>query len=347
MPRKNTGPRLEWRQDRNVFEIVWFERGSRRRQSTGTSDAEEAREYYQGFLAQKPADNRPSHPDARYIGDVLACYLDEKGPDMTIKGLRTLKGALKPLIDWWGDKPAGIVNERACRLYVKTRATKTTAAPRCELAYLRAALNYDWRMGRLLQKIPVWVPALNKPKDRFLTRSEAARLLWASRKGLSREYLSLFVLLGLYTGGRKTALLTLKWGQVDFKNNLIYLKSDSGAENKKHATIPITRRLRTFLLLARKRGTPFGPVIHYNQTAIGDIKGSFKAACKRAGLEHVTPHTLRHTAASWMVQAGVPVFDVARYLGHTSSAMVERTYGHMAPNHLHKAAAALDHRKKQ
>jgi integrase len=43
----------------------------------------------------------------------------------------------------------------------------------------------------------------------------------------------------------------------------------------------------------------------------------------------------------------VPVFDVARYLGHTSSAMVERTYGHMAPNHLHKAAAALDHRKKQ
>ena len=181
MPRKNTGPRLEWRQDRSVFEIIWFERGSRRRQSTGTSDAETAREYYQGFLAQKPADNRPSHPDARYIGDVLACYLEEKGPDMTIKGLKTLKGALKPLIDWWGDKPAGIVNERACRLYVKDRATKTTAAPRFELAYLRAALNYDWRMGRLLQKIPVWVPALNKPKDRFLSRGEAARLLWASR----------------------------------------------------------------------------------------------------------------------------------------------------------------------
>ena len=181
MPRKNTGPRLEWRQDRNVFEIIWFERGSRRRQSTGTSDAETAREYYQGFLAQKPADNRPSHPDARYIGDVLACYLEEKGPDMTANGLRTLKGVLRPLIEFFGDHAAGIVNERVCRLYVKDRATKTTACPRRELSYLKAALNYDWKCGRLLQKIPVWLPSPNKPKDRFLTRSEAARLLWALR----------------------------------------------------------------------------------------------------------------------------------------------------------------------
>lgn len=277
----------------------------------------------------------------------MAWYLEEKGPEMTPKGLTLVKSCMRPLIDFWADKPAGIVNERSCRLYVQNRATKTTAAPRCELAYLRAAINYAWRMGRLLQKIPVWVPSLNKPKDRFLTRSEAARLLWASRKGLSRDYLPLFILMGLYTGGRKTALLTLKWSQVNFKENLIYLKSDTGAENKKHATIPITRRLRTFLLLARKRGTPFGNVIHAHQAQLQDIKGSFKAACIRAGLDNVTPHTLRHTAASWMVQAGVPVFEVARYLGHTSSAMVERTYGHLAPNHLHQAAAALDNRGKR
>lgn len=347
MPRKSTGPRLEWRKERNVYEIVWFERGSRRRQSTGTSDAGEAQAFYHAFLASKPADNRPSHPDARFIGDVLAAYAQERGKDMTGRGLMVMLDAVKSLLPFWGDKQASTINERTCKLYIQSRGTKTTASPRRELAYLKAALNYDWECGRLLQKIPVWLPSPNKPRDRWLTRSEVARLLKAARKGLARDYLPLFILMALYTGARKTALLSMRWPQVNFPQRLIKLDSGGIVTNKRHATIPIPNRLMTFLKYARKRGTDLSPVIHAHQAPIKDIKKGFAAACKKAGLENVSPHTLRHTAASWMVQAGVPLFDVARYLGHTTTAMVERTYGHMAPGHLHKAAAALDNRKKQ
>jgi integrase len=339
---------LEWRKERNVYEIVWFERGRRRRQSTSSKDIGRAQDFLQSFFASRPADNRPSHPDKRYIADVMALYLEEKRSEMTPNTLRTLQGVLKPLNAWWGDKEASVVNERTCKLYVKSRKTKTTACPRRELAYLKAALNHDWKAGRLLQKIPVWLPRPNKPKDRFLTRSEAARLLWAARSmTFSRDYLVPFILIALYTGGRKTAILSMKWPQVNFARGIINLDCGGVMTTKRHATIPIPRRLLTFLRYARKRGTDLGYVISIHQAPIKDIKSSFRAACKRAGLEKVTPHTLRHTAASWMVQAGVPLFDVARYLGHTSTAMVESTYGHMAPGHLHKAAAALDYRKKQ
>jgi integrase len=62
----------------------------------------------------------------------------------------------------------------------------------------------------------------------------------------------------------------------------------------------------------------------------------------RAGLgPDVTPNTLRHTFASWAIQRGVPLFHVAKALGHASTAMVEKHYGHLAPDHLDKVSQAI------
>lgn len=54
----------------------------------------------------------------------------------------------------------------------------------------------------------------------------------------------------------------------------------------------------------------------------------------------ITPHVLRHTCASWQVQAGVPLYSVQRWLGHSTIKMTER-YAHLAPEHLQEGAAAL------
>ena len=54
-------------------------------------------------------------------------------------------------------------------------------------------------------------------------------------------------------------------------------------------------------------------------------------AIERAGVPHHPPHTCRHTAASWLVQAGVPLYDVQRLLGHESFATTSR-YAHLAPD---------------
>ena len=64
-------------------------------------------------------------------------------------------------------------------------------------------------------------------------------------------------------------------------------------------------------------------------------------ATRLAGLsDGVTAYTLRHTAATWLVSMGVPVWDTAQFLG-TSPAMIERHYGHHAPDYLRSAAEAI------
>jgi integrase len=81
-------------------------------------------------------------------------------------------------------------------------------------------------------------------------------------------------------------------------------------------------------------------VVEWGGGRVHSIKHGFRDACARARLERVTPHTLRHTAATWMAQAGVPLWEIAGILGNTVQ-MVETVYGHHSPDHLRRAARAL------
>jgi len=91
---------------------------------------------------------------------------------------------------------------------------------------------------------------------------------------------------------------------------------------------------------ARQRGSEDGYVINRDGKGMKDIKKGFAAACKRAGLEDVTPHTLRHTCATWLMQKGVDKYEICGFLGMTMETL-ERIYGHHHPAHLKSAAAAL------
>ena len=86
-----------------------------------------------------------------------------------------------------------------------------------------------------------------------------------------------------------------------------------------------------------------GPVLNINGKAIGNIKKGFDAACKRAGIEGVTPHTLRHTAATWLMQAGVPTWEAAGFLAMSEKMLIE-VYGHHHPDYMKGAAEAISKR---
>lgn len=163
----------------------------------------------------------------------------------------------------------------------------------------------------------------------------------ALREPSVRLYLPLFILLGLYTGRRKEAILSLRWAQVDLAAGQIDFRTpDAPVTNKRRGRIPIPRKLLPHLRHARLRGTEIGFVIHNDGARLGDVKRGFASACRRAGLEGISPHTLRHTCATWLMQRGVPKWEAAGFLAMTEETL-ERVYGHHHPNYLRNAADAF------
>ena len=74
---------------------------------------------------------------------------------------------------------------------------------------------------------------------------------------------------------------------------------------------------------------------------MGAIRKGFAAAVKNAVLgPDVTPHTLRHTAATWLMQQGTDAWEAAGYLGMTIE-MLSQRYGHHHPDHLSGARMAF------
>ena len=100
--------------------------------------------------------------------------------------------------------------------------------------------------------------------------------------------------------------MSLRWPQVDLRANVIDFEIEGRERTKKQrGKVPIPPQLIPHLRRARRRGSDLGPVLHISGRPIANIKKGFAAACRRAGIKGVTPHTMRHTAATWLMQNGV------------------------------------------
>lgn len=359
MPRPNTGPRLESVAGRPALYIVWYEGGRKRRRSTGTPDRRAAEGQLAAFLRERELAARPAGPadPAAYpIAAALDLYGTLHAPN-TADPAR-IAYAIAPLLDYWGDQVVDAITKQTCRAYATWRDRKPGTVRR-ELTTLRAALNFAHEEGRLTRVPHVELPERPDGKERWLTHAEAAGLLNAARTGYAnvRLYLPLYILIGLYTGARPGAILSLRWPQVDLEAGRIDFAPIGTRRTGKRRVKgqPIPRRLLTFLRLARRRGTDLGHVVHDAGARIQDIgggwngdpdargHGSFGSACKRAGLAGVTPHTLRHTCGTWMAQRGVPLHMIGGWLAHTDSRTTE-LYAHHHPDFMDDARRAADRR---
>jgi integrase len=281
----------------------------------------------------------PRDPAEILVTDVLADYAEEHGPHTSAPW--RVAYAVAGLASFWEGRTVAEVTKEACRRYGATRG-RSEGTVRRELGVLRAAINHAHREGRVTRPVVVHLPDRPAPRDRWLSRREAAALLRAAlREPRVRMYLPLFVLLGLYTGHRKEAILSLRWSQVDLDGSRIDFNSPGARRtNKRRSKIPIPPKLLPHLRRARLRGTDLGFVVNEKGRRLSDIKRGFATACRKAGLEGVSPHVLRHTCATWLMQKGVPIWDAAGFLGMTTETL-ERVCGSHHPDYLKSAAEAL------
>jgi hypothetical protein len=131
--------------------------------------------------------------------------------------------------------------------------------------------------------------------------------------------------------------------QIDFRSRLVHLNPMGRVQTaKQRPTVPIDERLLEVLRVAYRART-CDYVIECGGAPINSIKRAFREAAARAGFAPrvATSYTLRHTAATWMAQKGVPLRGIAGFLGHADTRTVERTYAHDRPDHMKRAKSAL------
>lgn len=345
MSRRNNGPRLRFLDKRGCYYITWTERGRSRERSTGTADRDQAQIALAEFIRQRVHSVGPRDPAEVLVTDVLRDYATERGPEVLAPA--QMGRSIAALIPYWAGRAVGQVTPATCAEYCARRG-KAAGTTRRELGVLQAAVNWAHRNGRLTRSVKAALPATPPPRDRWLTRDEAARLLRAARSSpKARGYLSLYILLGIYMGRRTQAILGLRWPQVDLDAGLVDFEGGFRRSKKRRGKAPIPPRLLPHLRRARRRGTDLGHVIHKDDgDRLGGIQKCFDAAARRAGLVGVTPHVLRHTAATWLLQTGVTLWEAAGYLAMSERTLLA-TYGHHAPEYQRAAAEAIGRRRPQ
>ncbi|MCC7046737.1 MAG: site-specific integrase [Alphaproteobacteria bacterium] len=230
------------------------------------------------------------------------------------------------------------------RHVARRRAQVSDSSVNRELALLRSIMRMadrkwkvavgqvDWSLHRLAEP---------EGRERFLSPEEADRLMVAAA-----PHLRPVIACALMTGLRRGNIIALDWRQVDLRAGLITVGAKSRRPGGKRLVVPIAAPLLTILanMAPCAEGRVFAgwkrPGRRGETMPLGDIKTAWRAACARAGLPGVRFHDLRHTAASWMIQAGVPLDVVQKILGHSDIKLTQR-YAHRAPGAPREAVEAI------
>lgn len=177
---------------------------------------------------------------------------------------------------------------------------------------------------------------INNARDRFLSPEEAKRLHGAVAKSANRQ-LNPIVGLLLLTGARVSELLRAEWRDVDLERRAWFIPTSKTGKPRhvplSQAAIDIIEKLPKFdrcpyLVPNPKTKKPFT-----------DIKHPWQTARDLAGLPDLRIHDLRHSAASFMINAGIDLYAVGRVLGHANHASTLR-YSHLANDTLLAAVEA-------
>lgn len=319
----------EWRVKlyRGKYAAVRSRAGKTERLSLRTADLGEAKRSLRDWLAK---------PSGETVGALVDAYLTDK--DKTAIRSVDLRGAWKQAKATFGHLRPDQVTREVCRDYRDERYAvgRKANTVRKELEVVRAALNFHKKGAQAVFELPSPPP----PKERYLSRAEAKALLHACRRF---PHVRAFIALSLATAARQSALLELTWDRVDFERNRITLalQDDEDEARKRRATVPMNNRARRYLRVMYEART-CNHVIEWGGHRVLSIKKGFAGACERAGVTGVTPHVLRHTAASWMAERGVDMFRISRFLGHSDTKVTERRYAKLHPSFLQDAAEALD-----
>jgi integrase len=316
--------------------------GERVRQSTGTTNRKEAQEYHDkvkhdlwrvGKMGERPT----------YTWDEAAVRLLRESTHLADYQNRVaIIAHFRPFFA--GHALASITRDqifaalpqwdRRCKEKLKpvTRATKNKFLATMRIMLKLAAETWEWiDRAPKLEELKV----ANR-RVRWITKAEAQRLIAVMRSEWMRDV----AVLGFATGLRRANLLDLQWSQVDLVNRRAWIHPDQ-AKARKPIGVPLNDdavetirkwigRHETHVFVRNSKPIPVN----------GWNSAQWDRQCARAGIENFRFHDVRHTWASWHVQAGTPLNRLMELGGWAKYEHVLR-YAHLAPDHLAEHARAV------
>ncbi|WP_442794032.1 tyrosine-type recombinase/integrase [Paraburkholderia sp. HD33-4] len=308
--------------------------GDRVRQSTGTTNRKEAQEYHDklkhdlwrvGRMGERPA----------HTWDEAAVRLLKESAHLADHGNRVIH--IRHFRQFFSGRPLASItrddvykalpewDQRRKERHPLGRATKNKYLATMRILFRLAADKWEWiDRAPHLEDLKV----ANR-RVRWITRTEAQRLLSVMRSDWMRDVATL----GFATGLRRANLLGLEWSQVDLVNRRAWIHPDQAKARK-----PIGVPLNDDAVAAIRRW--IGKHETYVFVRCGKpiptnswCSAQWDRQCARAGIENFRFHDVRHTWASWHVQAGTPLNRLMELGGWAKYEHVLR-YAHLAPDHL-------------
>lgn len=366
MPARPKPPRLWLRPARSAPDgfrpATWIilDRGKHITTGCTRSEVDRAGRELAAYIAQRHAPERSARSIAQIaVSDVLSIYNDDVGH--RIVDQRKFVARLRRLNRFFGRTMLSEINGATCRAYAEARGSE--AGARRELEDLRAAIEHHAAEGLHREIVRVPLPPKAPSRTRWLTRDEAARLLWTcwrhreiqrgeATKKRPLRHLVRFILIALYTGTRAGAVASASprempgrsW--VDLERGVFYRLAIGAREtNKRQPPVRLPPRLLAHMRRWARIDPGMQHFVEWQGEAVKSVKTGFRTAVGLAKLPgRVTPHTFRHTAATWLMREGVDVWEVAGFLG-MSEATLRRVYGHHHPDFQMAAANAIGYRR--
>lgn len=329
-----------------TYYVFWYNSATKKseKSSLRTTDAAEAQDRYAAFLTEGKAIFAEG-PLGLTVPAALDNYYFEHAKQNSV-AIATIEVNIEHLKEHFPDTLIKDIDVPTCRAYVETRVrqgVKPTTAGK-ELATLKAAAYHAVKWKRLTTaQMPVFeIPHGEASKGVWLFPDELEQLRQGAMQ-LKDEPFPLrtlsFIDLCYFTASRREAIESLTWPQVDLaRRRIVLAKPGEKKTNKRRPTIAIDPKAMPTLLRLKDQRTTL-----YVLGSDRRMYSWFKSAARAAGLEtlperemrpqaEITPHMLRHSRATHLLQAGKSPWAVANLLGDTL-ATVERVYGHHTPMH--------------
>ena len=347
--------------------------GKRIKQSLGTQDRRQAQELHDKLRAELwRVDKLGDYPDVIFE-EACVRWIEEKSDKKSLDTDKSLIGFWvmhfaglnlkvitaakiyaavskmqnrKHLANWEAKKEAYTRKGKTIPPYTPKPASQSTKSS--HMAFMKSLLRAAERKWKWLDKAPII--KVNQPKNkriRWLEPHEALRLI-----NECPEPLKSVVQFALSTGLRRSNIINLEWQQIDMQRKVAWINPEDSKSGK---AIGVALNDTSCQVLRNQIGNHHKWVFVHREAANRndgtmtpeirkmrvDNNRSWNSALKRAGIEDLRFHDLRHTWASWLVQSGVPL-SILQEMGGWESIEMVRRYAHLAPNHLTEHAKQID-----